>query len=114
MNIISIVFSMLACVYSVTMYPLDNLPLYQEEMLETDYPEVLYDPEVILPYTSYPSPVIVYPELSLSKRQDTRNVNVNKRATLNQLLRRLIALYGNNDIAFSGRSSHVRFGAGGR
>jgi hypothetical protein len=44
MNIISIVFSMLACVYSVTMYPLDNLPLYQEEMLETDYPEVLYDP----------------------------------------------------------------------
>lgn len=37
-----------------------------------------------------------------------------KRATLNQLLRRLIALYGNHDISFSGRSAHVRFGAGGK
>jgi len=37
-----------------------------------------------------------------------------KRATLNQLLQKLIALYGNDEIHFSGRSAHVRFGAGGR
>ena len=41
---VSVILAMLACVYSVTMYPLDDLPLYQEEWMENDYPEIMYDP----------------------------------------------------------------------
>ncbi|XP_045156654.1 uncharacterized protein LOC123523090 [Mercenaria mercenaria] len=114
MNMLSCIVTLLASVYSVRMYPTDDLPLYPDYLVENDYPDTFYDQDVFLPYTSYqPSPNL-YPGFALSKRQEQHNVKVNKRATLNQLLRRLIALYGNNDIAFSGRSSHVRFGAGGR
>ncbi|KAH3840168.1 hypothetical protein DPMN_113612 [Dreissena polymorpha] len=51
---------------------------------------------------------------SYTKRAQWAQHTGGKRATLNQLLRRLVALYGDRDIHYSGRSSHVRFGAGGR
>lgn len=37
-----------------------------------------------------------------------------KRGDINRLIRRLIALYGTNDIEYSGRSTGLRFGPGGR
>lgn len=114
MKMIYCVFTILVSVSCVTMFPTDDLPLYTDDFIEPDYLETANEKELFLPYTSYVHPASSYPGLFLSKRRDHSDMQVNKRATLNQLLRRLVALYGNNDIVFSGRSSHVRFGAGGR
>lgn len=48
----------------------------------------------------------------ISKRGE--RMEVEKRSDINRLIRRLIALYGTNDIEYSGRSTGLRFGPGGR
>ncbi|XP_052796592.1 uncharacterized protein LOC128229009 [Mya arenaria] len=104
----------------VSSYPLDDWSVaaamgdpYTDsgsEVLFDDAPMSQYDPAVLAsrPYVPLSSGVAM-----LSKRAQSQG-SARKRATLSQLLRRLMALYGDDDIHFSGRSSHVRFGAGGR
>ncbi|KAL4227490.1 hypothetical protein ACF0H5_012934 [Mactra antiquata] len=107
-TVIYSVASLIICAPLVLMYPVEFWP-YND--LEADYEVASRDTQ--MPFTQY-VPLWMSPaETSrMSKRQS--GFRAQKRATLNQLLQRLIAMYGNNEIMFSGRSSHIRFGAGGR
>jgi len=86
-------------VITVFSYPMGGDGLYEDGYFL--YPE---DSDVLPSYPIQNS--INY----ISKRSHLAQ----KRATLDQLLQRLVAMYGNRDIQYSGRPSHVRFALGGR